>query len=531
MYRILITEDIGPAGLALIDEAEDAEYEMIHLPPRDKLIEIIGNYDAIITRSGTALDAEIFSAATRLKIAARGGVGLDNIDMEAATVHGIQVMNTPGANTLGATELTMTLMLGLCRDLPKANASVKNGEWTRKAFMGTELNGKMLGIIGLGRIGSRVATRCQTFGMNVIAYDPYIAEEIAERIHVELVGELDELLSRADIITTHTPLNHETRGMIAAQEIARMKDGVRIVNAARGGIIEEQALYDSLTSGKIAGAALDVYSSEPPKTELLKNLIALPNVVNTPHIGASTYESQQGVAVQIAQQVLDALRGDNYQNIANMPFAEGVDYRSLAPYMTLAEKIGALQMQLIHGRVGRVEVEYRGEELEPHTKLLTVGLLKGMLAPVLSETVNYVNAPRMAAERGIVVSQARHPAAEDYINVILCRVTSDKESRLIGGALFLRTEPRIVLIDNIRLDAVADGWTLVMTSHDEPGVMGIVGTMLGKHNVNIAHWHMGREEQGGKQISIINIDSPADEDLLKTIATLPSVVHLEQVSL
>jgi len=531
MYRILITEDIGPAGLALIDEAEDAEYDMIHLPPRDRLIEIIGNYDAIITRSGTALDAEIFSAATRLKIAGRGGVGLDNIDMEAATVHGIQVMNTPAANTLGATELTMTLMLALCRDLPKANASVKNGEWIRKAFMGTELNGKTLGVIGLGRIGSRVATRCQAFGMTVIAYDPYIAEEIAERIHVELVGELDELLSRADFITVHTPLNNETRGMVAADEIAKMKDGVRIVNAARGGIIEERALYDGLTSGKIAGAALDVYSSEPPKTELLEKLNALPNVVNTPHIGASTYESQQGVAVQIAQQVLDALRGDNYQNVANMPFAEGVDYRSLAPYMILAEKIGALQMQLIHGRVGRVEVEYRGEELEPHTKLLTVGLLKGMLAPILSETVNYVNAPRMAADRGILVSQARHPAAEDYINVILCRVTSDKESRLIGGALFLRTEPRIVLIDNIRLDAAADGWTLVMTSHDEPGVMGLVGTMLGEHGVNIAHWHMGREEQGGKQISIINIDSPADKAVLEAITNLPSVIHLEQVSL
>ncbi len=531
MYRILITEDIGPAGLALIDEAGDAKYDIIHLPPRDKLIEIIANYDAIITRSGTAMDAGIFAAATNLKIAARAGVGLDNIDVEAATMHGIQVMNTPGANTLGATELTMTLMLGLCRHLPKANASVKNREWTRKAFMGTELSGKTLGVVGLGRIGSRVATRCQAFGMTVIAYDPYIAEEIAERIHVELVGELDELLSRADIITVHTPLTDETRGMIAAGEIAKMKDGARIINAARGGIIEEQALYDALAAGKLAGAALDVYSSEPPKTGLLEKLIGLPNVVNTPHIGASTHESQQGVAVQVAQQVLDALRGNNYQNVVNMPFAEGVDYKSLAPYMTLAEKIGALQMQLIHGRVGRVEVEYRGEELEPHTKLFTVGLLKGMLAPILSETVNYVNAPRMAVERGIVVSQARHPATEDYSNVILCRVTSNKETRLVGGALFLRTEPRIVLIDNIRLDAVADGWSLVMTSHDEPGVMGRVGTLLGEHNVNIAHWHMGREEQGSKQISIINIDSPADEELLETIAALPSVIHLEQVSL
>ena len=531
MYRILITDNIGPAGLALLDEADDAEYTIVHLPSKEKLLEIIGDYDAVITRSGTPLDADAFAAAPRLKIAARAGVGLDNVDIDAATLHGIQVMNTPGANTLGATELTMTLMLGLCRNLPKANASVKKGEWNRKAFMGTELSGKTLGVVGLGRIGSRVATRCQAFGMNVIAYDPYIAEEIADRIHVELVGELGELLSRADIITFHTPLTGETKGMIGAQEIAGMKEGVRIINAARGGIIDEQALYDGLTSGKIIGAALDVYSAEPPNTELLEKLNSLPNVINTPHIGASTYESQQGVALQVAQQVLDALREENYQNVANMPFAEGVDYQSLAPYMTLAEKIGALQMQLIHGRVGRVEVEYRGEELEPYTKLLTVGLLKGMLAPVLSDSVNYVNAPRIAVDRGIVVSQARHPSAEDYINVILCRVTSDKESRLIGGALFLRTEPRIVLIDNIRLDAVADGWTLVMVSDDEPGVMGLVGTMLGEHNVNIAHWHMGREEHGGKQISIINIDSPADKETLDAIENLSTVIHLEQVSL
>ncbi len=531
MYRILITDNIGSAGLALLDEADDAEYNVVHIPERKELIEIIGGYDAIITRSGTALDEEIFAAATNLKIAARAGVGLDNIDVEAATVHGIQVMNTPGANTLGATELTMALLLGLCRNLTKADASIKKGEWTRKVFMGTELNGKTLGVIGLGRIGSRVATRCQAFGMPVIAYDPYIAEEIAERIRVELVGELDELLTRADVITIHTPLNDETRGMVAAEEFAKMKDGAIIVNTARGGIIEEQALYAALTSGKVASAALDVYSDEPPTSKLLKELIGLPNVVTTPHIGANTLESQHGVAVQVAQQVLDALRGDNYRNIVNMPFAEGVDYQSLAPYMTLAEKIGALQMQLIHGRVNRVEVEYRGEELEQHTKLLTVGLLKGMLAPILADIVNYVNAPRLAAERGIVVSQARHPAAEDYINVILCRVISNEESRLIGGALFLRTEPRIVLIDNMRLDAAADGWTLVMTSHDEPGVMGRVGTLLGEFNVNIAHWHMGREAPGGKQISIINIDSPASEEALEAIAALTPVVHLEQVSL
>ena len=532
MHRILITDDIGPAGLALLDAANDVQYDVVTLPSREKLVEIIGEYEAVITRSGTPLTAETFEAAKKLKVAGRAGVGMDSVDIDAATLRGVLVMNTPEANTLAAVELTLALLLAVCRHLPAANASVKNSEWTRARFLGTQLSEKTLGVIGLGRIGSRVATRCQAFGMKVIAYDPYIAEEVAERLHVRLAGDLEELLTRSDILTVHTPLTEETRGMIGAPEIAQMKDRVILINCARGGIYDEQALYDALVSGKVAGAGLDVYSSEPPGHEPhLTKLLALDSVIATPHIGANTAEAQRDVAVQIVQQVIDALRGLNFRNVVNLPFAEGVDYRSLAPYMTLAEKIGSLQMQLIHGRIDRVEVEFRGEEVEEHVKPLTVALLKGMLAPILSDAVNYVNAPRLAEERGIRVSQTRHPAAEDYSNVILCRAHSSKETRLVGGALFLHQQPRIVLLDDFRIDAQPHGPALILANRDVPGVIGRVGTLLGAHDINIAEWQMGRSGPGGEAVSFINIDSPVSDAVMRELRALSTIVDVRQVLL
>lgn len=531
MHNILITDDIGPAGLALLDAAADVQYDIVKLPSREKLAGLIGEYEGIITRSGTPLTADIFEAARKLKVAGRAGVGMDNVDIDAATLRGVLVMNTPEANTLAAVELTMTLLLAVCRHLPLANASVKRGEWTRAKFLGTQLSDKTLGIVGLGRIGSRVATRCQAFGAKIIAYDPYIAEDIADRLHVHLAGDLDELLAQSDLITVHTPLTEETRGMIGAREIARMKDGVYLINCARGGIYDEQALYEALVSGKVAGAGIDVYSSEPPQTEPLLKLLALENVTATPHIGANTVEAQRDVAVQIVQQVIDALRSLNFRNVVNLPFADGVDYRSLAPYMTLAEKIGSLQMQLIHGRIDRLEVEFRGEEVEAHVKPLTVALLKGLLAPVLSDAVNYVNAPRLAEERGIGVSQTRHPAAEDYSNVILCRAHSTKETRLVGGALFLHTQPRIVLLDEFRIDAQPHGPALILANRDVPGVIGKVGTLLGEHGINIAEWQMGRSGPGGEAVSFINIDTPVGEVALRELRELLTILDVRQVML
>lgn len=529
MFRILITDDIGPAGLALLEAAKDVHQDTIKLPSPERLLEIIGDYDAVITRSGTPLTGDVFAAGKRLKVAGRAGVGLDNIDINAATLHGILVMNTPEANTLAAVELTFALMLALCRNLPAATSAIKKGEWSRSKFLGTQLSGKTLGIIGLGRIGSRVAVRGQAFGMTAIAYDPYIAEEIADRIHVRLVGDLEELLREADLVTVHTPLTEETRGMIGAEEIDKMKKGVRLINCARGGILDEAALLDGLASGKIAGVGLDVYSIEPPKEHLLNRLIAREEVVATPHIGANTVEAQRDVAVQVVQQVIEALRGENFRNVVNLPFTEEVDYRALAPYMNLAEKIGALQMQMIRGRISRVEVEFRGEDVEAQEKPLTVALLKGMLAPILSEDVNYVNAPRLAGERGIQVAHTRHPAAQDYSNVILCRVISTKETRLIGGALFLHKQARIVLLDDYRIDASPYGPALVLSNRDIPGVIGKVGTLLGERGINIAEWQMGRNTPGGMAISFINIDSPASDQVLQELRALSPILDVRQV--
>ena len=531
MFKILITDDLGPAGLAMLQAAEDVRYDVVKLPGPEELLRIVPNYDAVITRSGTALTAEVFEAGRRLKVAGRAGVGVDNIEVDAATRHGVLVMNTPEANTLAATEMTLALMLALCRNLPRANASLNRGEWTRSKFVGIQLSERTLGVVGLGRIGSRVATRCQAFGMKVIAYDPYIAEEAAERIHVRLVGTLEELLREAEIITVHTPLTEETRGMIGTGEIARMKDGVRLINCARGGILDEEALLEGLASGKIAGVGLDVYSAEPPKGEVLKQILAGEKVVATPHLGANTHEAQRDVAVQVVQQVIEALRGENFRNVVNLPFPEGVDYRSLAPYMNLAEKIGSLQMQMIRGRIHRVEVEFRGEDVEAHAKPLTVALLKGILSPILSEDVNYVNAPRLADERGIQVIQTRYPAAEDYSNVILCRVISAKETRLIGGALFLRKQPRIVLLDDYRIDALPSGPALILSNRDIPGVIGKVGTLLGDRGINIAEWQMGRSARGGLAVSFINIDDRASDDVLKELRALPPILDVRQVTL
>lgn len=531
MYRILITDDLGRDGLARLDGAEDVQYDVVKLPSRQKLLEMIGDYDVVITRSGTALDDVVFQAGRRLKIAGRAGVGLDNVDIDAATRRGILVMNTPEANTLAATEMTFALLLALCRRVPWADASVKRGEWARSKFVGSQLSDKTLGIIGLGRIGSRVAVRGQAFGMKTIAYDPYISEDVADRFHVRLETNLDDLLAQGDIITVHTPLTDETRGMIAKEQIARMKRGVKVINCARGGIFDEQDLYDGLVSGRIAGAALDVYTAEPPNTELLKRLLALDQVVASPHIGASTLEAQREVAVQMVRQVLDALRGLNFSNVVNLPFVEGVDYRSIQPYMTLAERIGSLQMQLIRGRIERVEVECRGEDIEQWIKPLTVGLLKGLLSPILVDAVNYVNAPRLADERGIVVSQARHPVGEEFSNVVLCRVISSQETRLIGGALFLKSQPRIVLMDDYPLDAMLVGRALVMLNDDVPGVVGRVATLLGNHQINIGEWRMARDAPGGTDVSFVSIDSPVGEDVIAELRAIPTVKDVRQIAL
>jgi len=537
MYRILITDDIGAKGLDHLRAETDVQIEAhVGLSPA-ALRERIGEFDAVITRSGTALDAELFAQARRLKVAARAGVSLDNVDLAAATLAGVMVMNVPEANSVAAAEHTWALLLAMCRHVPQANTQLRAGVWERSSFTGAQLAGKTLGLIGLGRVGALVAARARAFEMRVIAFDPYVPETRAETLRVELVEELDELLERAEVVSLHAQLTDETRHLLGATQLARMKVGARLINVARGDLIDEAALLEALTSGHLAGAALDVFSVEPPSaTSSAAQLIALSNVITTPHLGASTQEAQAEVSVEIARQVLEALRGTGYRNIVNLPFAEGVDYRAIAPYMTLAEKIGSLQTQLLRGHSAlgagvQVQVAYHGEEVQAHVKPLTVALLKGLLTPMLGDAVNYVNAPRLAQDRGIVAHQASIPAAEDYTNALVCRVLTDTEKKMIVGTLFAGSQPRIVRIDDYPMDGLPVGYALVLESRDVPGVIGQVATRLGTAGVNIAEYRLGRDKPGGTALSFINLDSPAPEAVLADLRAFPPMIEVRQVCL
>jgi len=535
-YRILVVDQINGVGLEILKSAEDVDLEIVHGLSAVELRDRIVNYDAVITRSGTALDAEFFKAASgHLQIAARAGVGIENIDLQAATLAGVMVMNIPEVNARAAAEHAFALLLALCRNVPQANASLRSGKWERQPFWGTQLAGKTLGIIGMGRVGRLVATRARAFGMDVVAFDPYVSEEITDSLKVELTEDLDEIFTRSDFITLHVQLTDETRGLIGVKEFARMKRGVRIVNTAKGGVIDDAALLDALQSGQVAGAGLDVFETEPVSGPS-EALVQLPNVVATPHLGASTLEAQDDVSTRIVKQVLDALRGSGYRNVVNLPFAGEVDYRTLAPYMVLAEKIGSLQMQLLRGggfalSDVQVQVTYYGNVIADQTKPLTVAILKGLLSPILGDGVNYVNAPQFAHDRGLSISQGMLPGVEDYANVIACRVTVGEEKRIIVGTLLAHSFLRIVRMDDMPMDALPSGYVLVVKSRDVPGVIGQVASLLGRAGVNIAEYRLGRDKPGGTALSFINLDMEAPESVLAELRSLEPMIEVKQVYL
>jgi D-3-phosphoglycerate dehydrogenase len=535
-FKILITDDIYSSGLELLQAETGVRVDVEYGLSAAELCKRVADYQAVITRSGTALDAGFFAAAAgHLKVAARAGVALDNVDVSAATKSGVMVMNIPEVNAVAAAEMALALMLALCRNLPQSNALVRAGKWERLSFMGIHLEGKTLGLVGLGRVGRRVAARAHAFGMRVIAFDPYVPDEIAGALKVELAEELDSLLERADFVSLHCQLTDETQGLIGAEQIKRMKPGARIINAARGGLIDESALLNALESGQIAGAALDAFQTEPPDGASAA-LIRHPRVVATPHLGASTYEAQHDVSTRIVRQVLDALRGVGYHNVVNLPFADGDDYRKLAPFMLLAEKIGSLQMQLTDGKnipAGgmQVHVGYRGEGLSEHAKPLAVALLKGLLTPVLGEGVNYVNAPYLANEHGLSVHQMTASGMEEYSNVLACRLVTDAEERLLAGTLLTRSQPRIVRLDDIPMDVLPEGFMLAIESRDIPGVIAQVASLLGESKLNIAEYRLGRDKPGGTAFSFINLDSEAPEAVLVQLRGLPPVIEVKQVCL
>lgn len=526
-YKVLAMDDVAPEGLEPLYQESDIEVVIGTKMTEDELAAVIGEYDAMIVRSATKVTPKVLENATKLKIVGRAGVGVDNIDLDASTQHGVLVVNAPDGNTIAATEQTVALMLALARSIPQAAAKLKNGEWDKKSFVGVELRGKKLGVIGLGRIGAAVARRAQALEMDIIGYDPYIPAEKAADMGIKLVS-LDDLFKAADFITVHMPKTKETSNMLNDQAFAAMKDGVRIINCARGGIIDEAALYKYMQSDKVAGAALDVFDKEPTTDS---PLFALNNFIATPHLGASTEEAQLNVAIDVAKEIVNALHDDVVHNTVNVPSVSAEVLAKIQPYLKLAERLGKLQAQLVEGRVNKLEIIYNGDLAQEDVKSVTTSVLKGFLDPILQESVNFVNAPLLAKNRGITVEQTVGGEAKGYASLITLKVISDKGEKAVSGTLFQDKESRIVIVDGYRIDVIPEGNILYVPHMDKPRIIGPVGTIIGEHNINIASMQVGRKEIGGKAVMMLTVDCPVDEETVKDIKAVDGVLDVKFISL
>ncbi|MFW6113560.1 MAG: phosphoglycerate dehydrogenase [Actinomycetota bacterium] len=518
MARILIKEKISQRGVEFLEEG----FEVTYAPDMgwEEFMSCIGEYDALIVRSSTKVDAGVIEAGKNLKVIGRAGVGVDNIDLDAASKRGIMVINAPQSNIISAAEQTMALLFAMCRNLPEAVNSLRQGQWERGRFQGVELYHKVMGIIGLGRIGTLVAQRCQSFGMQVIAYDPYVSGDRARKEGVELVSRLDDLIEQADFITVHLPKTSETFHMLGREEFAKMKEGVRVLNVARGGVIDEQALYEALESGKVAGAGLDVFENEPA-TE--NPLVGHPRVVPTPHLGASTREAQDRAGVMIAEQVYAALNGEFVPNVINMQIPREME-EIVRLYMPLAEKLGLLLTHLVEGNVDEIEIEYLGGLAEHETGVLTVAVIKGFLDKVVFEPVNYVNAPIFARERGLAVREARSERTRDYVNLLKVHGRRDGDEVVVGGTLVgLSKTERFVHVYEYDIDLGPSRYMAFFRYADIPGMIGRIGTLLGDRNINIAHMQVGRRKIGGEAVMGINVDTPIPDEVMEEIHRMPEV--------
>ena len=524
--KVLVSDSISPKGIEILKKAGLEVDVKTGLKP-EELKKEISKYNALIVRSATKVTSDIISAAENLKVIGRAGSGLDNVDKDAATKRGIVVMNTPGGNTITTAEHTIALLVSMARQIPQATASMKAGRWEKKKFMGVELYNKTLGIIGFGNIGTHVARMAHGIGMNVIAYDPFLNEERAKNLGVKVV-ELDELIKKSDFITIHTPLTKETKGLINAERIALMKKEVRLINSARGGIVDEKALYDALKSGKVAAAALDVFEKEPPEGS---PLLELDNVVCTPHLGAASEEAQENVAIAVAEQIVDYLVYGTIRNAVNFPCVSADVLPKLQPYINLAERMGSFLSQSFDGGINEIIVEYRGEVAELKLEPITIAVLKNILTPILEETVNFVNAPFIARERGIEVKEITSADAGDYHSMLLVKIRAGNKENSVTGILQGKQYPRIIRVDNFAIEVVPEGEMLVLSNIDKPGVIGNIGTLLGKNNINIARMQFGREKPEGRAISVVSIDTPVSDEILSEIKKLPNVLSVKQIHL
>lgn len=517
MPKVLISDKMDPKA-AQIFRARGVEVDEITGKTPEELKAIIGQYDGLAIRSSTKVTKEILEAATNLKVVGRAGIGVDNVDIPAASAKGVVVMNTPFGNSITTAEHAIALMFALARDLPEADKSTQAGKWEKNRFMGVEVTGKTLGLIGAGNIGSIVADRALGLKMKVIAYDPFLTPERAIEMGVEKMS-LDDLLLRADFITLHTPLTDQTRNILSRENLAKTKKGVRIINCARGGLIDEAALKEGLESGHIGGAALDVFQVEPAKEH---PLFGTPNFISTPHLGASTTEAQVNVAIQVAEQMADYLVSGGVTNALNMPSLSAEEAPRLKPYMALAEKLGSLVGQLAHGELSQISIEVEGAAAELNQKPITGAVLAGLMR-VHSDTVNMVNAPFLAKERGLDVREVRHDREGDYHTLVRVTVGTQAGDRSVAGTLFGNSAPRLVELFGIKVEADLAGHMLYIVNEDAPGFIGRLGSTLGEAGVNIGTFHLGRRSAGGEAVLLLSVDEAVTPELIAQVRALPGV--------
>ncbi|MDT9598097.1 phosphoglycerate dehydrogenase [Sphingosinicella rhizophila] len=517
MPKVLISDSMDPKA-AEIFRANGVDVDEKPGLSKDELKAIIGEYDGLAIRSATKVTPDVLEAATNLKVIGRAGIGVDNVDIPAASAKGVVVMNTPFGNSITTAEHAIALMFALARELPAADASTQAGKWEKNRFMGVELTSKTLGLIGAGNIGSIVAERALGLRMKVVAYDPFLTPDRAVDLGIEKVS-LDELLARADFITLHTPLTDQTRNILSRENLAKTKRGVRIINCARGGLIDEEALKDALESGQIAGAALDVFSEEPAKQS---PLFGTPGFVATPHLGASTTEAQVNVAIQVAEQMSEYLTRGGVTNALNMPSLSAEEAPKLRPYMELAEKLGSLVGQLEGRRVTGIAIEVEGAAATLNQKPITGAVLAGLMR-TYSDTVNMVNAPFLAKERGLDVREVRHDREGDYHTLVRVTVTTNDGERSVAGTLFGNSAPRLIDMFGIKVEAELEGEMIYLVNEDSPGFIGRLGTELGEAGVNIGTFNLGRRAAGEEAVALVSVDSHVEQDVVETLASLPGV--------
>jgi D-3-phosphoglycerate dehydrogenase len=519
MARVLVSDSLAPQGLEILEHARGIEVDYAPGLAPAALLERIRDVEGLVIRSGTKVTKELLAAADKLRVIGRAGIGVDNVDMAAATERGIVVVNTPSGNNVTTAEHAIALLVSLARHVPQATASMKAGKWEKNAFTGMELANRTLGVIGLGNIGRVVAQVAQGIGMRVIAYDPHLPEDIAAKIDVELL-DLDTLFTRADAITVHVPKTKETSGLLGAQAFAKCRRGVLVVNAARGGIVDEKALLAALESGQVGGAALDVFVTEPPAAD--DPLVQHPKVICTPHLGASTEQAQLNVAIQVAEQVRDYLLTGEIRNGVNVPSVSPEILSQIRPYLTLGEKLGRFQGQLCPGKLDEIEIEYAGDVADLRVAPITIAVLKGLLESV-TDHVNMVNAPVLARERGIKVIESKSSRSTDYASTVTTRVRGCVD-RLIAGAIFHGVQPRIVRLDDFILEAIPEGFALLLHNHDRPGVVGAVGTILGEERVNISRMQLALQRERGEAAMLVNVDARPAETVMERLRNLPHVI-------